>query len=183
MLLGDMNSLAEVGIGLNVAFGAMKSLRDWLLMDAQGKARDEQARIDALFAEEGSFKLNRENKARAGEICATFERKTEGFETRFTVVAGASASVLVAFLLCSSWHAQTTVSDFHWAFLVLILAIGPSGTWSGWLVGFSWWTQRALKKHREKIESLLAAMKAELEMNVEPTAPDANGQQSSNPPS
>lgn len=121
--LNSMNSLAEVGVGINLAYGLLKGLRDGLsnLFEANLKIKVQTLKADLNDVQDGDTASNAAIKAE--DIRQMYSNFAGKLTTVFVLLAVLSAISLVFFLVESSLTPDKVV-DSVWVFVAVLCAIG-----------------------------------------------------------
>lgn len=120
-----MNSLAEVGVGVNLAFGLIRGLRESLLVVFNNKLQTQVSKIQANLNEcVGSNGDSSAIAVRVDDIKQSYSVWGQRLTGIMVVVALLSTLCLVWFLCESAKDSQRVVST-QWAYVALAFTVGP----------------------------------------------------------
>jgi hypothetical protein len=161
MRFGDTHVLAEVGVGINLAFGTIQSFRKWLIERVNDQLDRTAVRIAASLAEiKDSQASNGASARRAEEVARLFKSASGAFEVNFITLAFCAVSILIAYLLCATIWADVEC-PWQVALVLLLTDIGAVGLWS-LLLGSAYMESRAsLIQIEQECEAGVAFVKQE----------------------
>jgi hypothetical protein len=125
MQFGALGSLAEVGVGINLAFGIVQQFRQRLRDQLFEKVEDARLRMEVALAEAN---LNGDVGEKLEEIGASFGAWTTVWERWFMRSAICAGFVLIAFLAYMARH-NGDRCDPMYTWFVLSFAVGPVLVW------------------------------------------------------
>jgi len=171
-----LTSIAEVGIGLNLAFGAVTQFREHLrgLVDRRSEAvvtliEAELHTALAAIGAEGDLSAS-EGMLEVTGLQRRFVNTTLSV-TWFIAVAAVAAIALFVLLVVVAWPGSERCSIW-----ILVLAVvgaaGPVGGWAAWLgIKYVWFT-RSVRSIERRHKAMLASLKEVEKIIVKPTPPN-----------
>lgn len=174
MHLGALSSLAEVGIGVNLAFSAVGHFRRWLEELVQKGVTAATAKVGTALAELDGKPRSIE---RIEQMAPRFCTRAAAIQKTFILFAVLSAIALTGFLAYAAVHGNDPCTDWMLAPTMLLVA-GPIGLWVLVLGGDYlvvrfrlWWIAFDERRSIRKVRELLGS-------SVRPTEPDSTNDSS-----
>jgi hypothetical protein len=170
MHFGALVALAEVGIGINLAFGVLKQFRDWARNALLGTTKATCASMEAAIAE---FRAKGQNLSvrEAVQYAETFENRTNRINQAASALAILSSLGLYGFIYYVADHADE-VCDYWCKRGVCIASLGPMLlSWLAIVALYSYVRARLFlisKKHSQLVEFMKS-----LNLPIQPTDPGA----------
>jgi hypothetical protein len=126
MEMGALNSLSEVGVGLNLAFGLIGGVRERLISLLKSKFEKKLDVIKTTIQDSPAYSegTSRHVIVTAADLQERFSRVSDSAVEFFVVVAFVVSMGLIIFLSMSAQHPTAPISD-RWAWIVLALVILP----------------------------------------------------------
>jgi hypothetical protein len=173
MRLGDTHVLAEVGVGINLAFATIQSFRAWLLDRVNRDVEAAAAFIEGSISEVPGIPKGGRSVREARNVAQAFKAETVAFENRFIAASIVAVVALISYIASATAYAGVDVPA--WAvFPVLVADVGAVGTW-GFLLGLRYLDARLdLRQIEHGCRDGVAFIKKELEAKVEPTDPSTS---------
>jgi hypothetical protein len=169
---GDLTSLVEVGIGVNLGFGAIEPIRKGLTSRLESRFEVLVTRVKSLL----KLKPNKDAFKSLSEIVHRHERFSAIAEAAFICVAISISICLLALLRYAAGHHAEDVPHL-WASFVAMTACAPLGLTAA-LVWISYYCAIAKLRRIEDVAILLEDMM----ISVQPP-PVVGSQIRSEPPS
>lgn len=180
MLVSDLTSLAEVGIGINLAYALIRDLRTALLRRKQEYVASEVQKMKVRLEE---ATLQFDIPFDVNGMLKTLNDLAEGYACRSAAVATVTAWIAAVaafplagtlwFAACSSGATAPTGCAHAVACLAFLPLLGAIGIQAG----LYWWSDRQLEDERKCLDTTLAKIKVKatppldsIEPVPEPTA-------------
>jgi hypothetical protein len=150
---GDLTSLVEVGIGVNLGFGAIEPVRKSLTSRLENRFEVVVTQVRSLL---NSRPHNKEAFKSLSDIVKRHERFSTGAERAFICVAISTSIGLLGLLRYAAGHNGECVPHL-WASLVATSACVPLSVTAA-LVGISYYCASAKLRRIEDVARLLGTM-------------------------
>ncbi len=131
MDLGALNGLAEVGVGINLAFGIVRQFRESLRDNFTRNANDISSRMSTALAEVGAAgQQDKLQSSRQAKISAEqFEAFSVKLSAVFTVLALVAGTLLIGFMYFAADHGEAKCGLLA-KNTVTFLAVAPVIIWA-----------------------------------------------------
>lgn len=125
MQLGDLNSLTEVGIALNLAFVVVAQFKSYLHRIVEGRFRDAKLKIKAKFAETSLDQVAQEAAFTETDAAVSrYKQATEDVRPKFENFGIVVAFFFFCLLIVFAAHASVGVSGW-WAVALGAVVVTP----------------------------------------------------------
>lgn len=169
MEMNALNSLAEVGVGLNLAFGLIQNVRRVLMGLLVAQVTKKVSSIKAILSE--AVILNGHNPAKTAVKIDDIEQRfcnwSKNAEWFFVALAFLVAISLICFLFEAAISPDKEISSV-WAIVTLVILLAPimlSALWQGGLFGY---TLFRLSQRENEYRNALDLLSG----SITPTSPD-----------
>lgn len=166
--LGSLNSLAEVGIAINLTFTLAPQVRDLLTMQLKSTVRTLSIDLTSAINNtelDGTQALEAISKVEPSFVSAT-QRWAPGFITSAII----SALTLLGLLVCAA-HRPDTPCSWHWPWIAIFFALGPVTLWIFTIALIYRKSRKSLGVWQTKFKDALETWQMFKKKKIDPTSP------------